>query len=110
MVSLYNFQEDFVVSNLFFYLLIKSQVYNFGVVSASIHLLSVCFFLSVQDQSHMCYLYIQYVYLLSYTALNQWGLYWIWVVCHSVFWSFRPAVRHNFVSAQYLEKHYIESN
>ena len=44
MVSLYNFQEDFVVSNLFFYLLTKSQVYNFGVVSASIHLLSVCFF------------------------------------------------------------------
>ena len=39
-------------------------------------------------------------------ALKKWGLYWICVVCHSV----HPSVRHNFVSAQYLEKYFIESN
>ena len=31
-------------------------------------------------------------------------------ILDSVFRSFRPAVRHNFVFAQYLEKYYIESN
>ena len=74
MASLYNFLEDFVVSNLFFYLLTKSQVYNFGVVSASIHLLSVCFFVCPEPISYVLFVYTV-LYLLSYTALNQWGLY-----------------------------------
>ena len=46
-------------------------------------------------------------------TLKKWGLYWIWVVCHSVIRSFFntiiPSFRHNFfVSAQYLENSFIE--
>ena len=68
MVSLFNFQEDFVVSNLFFYLLIKSQVYNFGVVSASIHLLSVCFFFVCPEPiSYVLFVYTLCIFVKLYS-------------------------------------------
>ena len=35
-------------------------------------------------------------------ALKKWGLYWIWVVCHTVI----PSFGHNFVFPQYHEKYF----
>ena len=67
MVSLYNFQEDFVVSNLFFYLLTKSQVYDFGVVSASIHLLLVCFFVCPEPISYVLFVYTVCIFVKLYS-------------------------------------------
>ena len=67
MVSLYNFQEDFVVIYLFFYLLTKSQVYNFGVVSASIHLLSVCFFVCPEPIAYVLFVYTVCIFVKLYS-------------------------------------------